>query len=40
MDKDNRSTASELPVFLGEAWFDPIELGIRDRIRGAIRAWW
>ena len=36
MDKDKRSTATESPVFLGEAWFDPIELGIRDRIRGFI----
>src|SRR5271169_2575447 len=36
MDKDSRSTATESPIFLGEAWFDPIEMGIRDRIRGFI----
>jgi transposase-like protein len=36
MDKDSRSTPTESPIFLGEAWFDPIEIGIRDRIRGFI----
>ena len=36
MDKDSRSTPTESPIFLGEAWFDPIEMGIRDRIRGFI----
>ncbi len=30
------TTAS--PLFLGEAWFDPIETGIRERIRGFIEA--
>jgi len=23
-------------LFMGEAWFDPIEAGIRDRVRGFI----
>jgi putative transposase len=36
MDKDSRSTPIESPIFPGEAWFDPIEMGIRDRIRGFI----
>jgi putative transposase len=36
MDKDSRSTPTESPIFPGEAWFDPIEIGIRDRIRGFI----
>jgi transposase-like protein len=36
MDKDSRSAACESPIFLGKAWFDPIETGIRDRIRGFI----
>ncbi len=28
-------------VFAGQAWFDPIEAGIRDRVRGFIEddAW-
>ena len=34
MDKDSGNAPSESPVFLGETWFDPIEMGIRDRIRG------
>ncbi len=38
MDKDGRYTATESPALLGEAWFDPIEMGIRDRIRGFIEA--
>jgi putative transposase len=38
MDKDSRSAPTESPIFLGEAWFDPIEMGIRDRIRGFIEA--
>ena len=24
-------------LFAGEAWFDPIEAGIRDRVRGFIQ---
>jgi putative transposase len=38
MDKDSRNTSTESPALLGEAWFDPIEMGIRDRIRGFIEA--
>ena len=35
MSKD--STRSEAtPLFAGEAWFDPIEAGLRDRVRGFI----
>jgi putative transposase len=37
MDKDSRGTAGESPAF-GETWFDPIEIGIRERIRGFIEA--
>jgi putative transposase len=36
MDKDSRNAATESRIFLGEAWFDPIEVGIRERIRGFI----
>jgi putative transposase len=38
MDKDSRDSATESEVLLGDAWFDPIEIGIRDRIRGFIEA--
>ena len=38
MDKDSRNTSTESPALLGEAWFDPIEIGIRDQIRGFIEA--
>jgi putative transposase len=38
MDKDSRNTSTEPPALLGEAWFDPIEMGIRDQIRGFIEA--
>jgi putative transposase len=38
MDKDSRNTSTESPDLLGNAWFDPIEMGIRDRIRGFIEA--
>ena len=35
MNKDSmRSEAA--PLFAGEAWFDPIEAGIRERVRGFI----
>jgi putative transposase len=36
MDKNSREASAESPLFRGEAWFDPIEVGIRDRIRGFI----
>ncbi len=31
MDADGR------PLFAGDAWFDPIEAGIRDKVRGFIQ---
>src|SRR3954451_6135501 len=36
MDKDNSKAAAEQGLFSGEAWFDPIEAGLRGRIRGFI----
>src|SRR4051812_41748339 len=36
MDKDNSKAAAEQGLFAGEAWFDPIEAGLRSRIRGFI----
>jgi putative transposase len=36
MDKDSSKGAAERALFAGEAWFDPIEAGLRDRIRGLI----
>jgi putative transposase len=36
MDKDNSKAAAEQGLFAGEAWFDPIEAGLRGRIRGFI----
>src|SRR3954466_9824199 len=37
MDKNNTKTAAAEPgVFAGEAWFDPIEAGLRGRIRSLI----
>jgi putative transposase len=38
MDKDSRTNLGESPGFFGETWFDPIEIAIRDRIRGFIEA--
>ena len=38
MDENSRNTSTASPIFLGETWFDPIEMGIRDRIRGFIEA--
>src|SRR3954453_16478731 len=38
---DNSTTmqaAQAASLFAGEAWFDPIEVGIRERIRGFIEA--
>jgi hypothetical protein len=34
MEKDSRDTAEESSEFLGATWFDPIEVIIRDRVRG------
>jgi transposase-like protein len=38
MENDSRNTSTASPMFVGETWFDPIEVGIRDRIRGFIEA--
>jgi transposase-like protein len=35
MDEDS-SKLEPAPLFAGEAWFDPIEAGLRERIRGFI----
>ena len=36
MDEDSSKEAAEDGLFAGEAWFDPLEAGIRGRIRGLI----
>jgi putative transposase len=36
MDKDRIEVRAEAALFAGEAWFDPIEAGLRGRIRGFI----
>ena len=36
MTTDSTTTADDATLFLGEAWSDPLEAGIRDRIRGFI----
>jgi putative transposase len=37
MEQDSTKTpAAETALFAGDAWFDPIEAGIRDRVRGFI----
>ena len=36
MDKDSSKGLGEQALFAGEAWFDPIETGVRGRIRGLI----
>ena len=36
MGKDSSKAAAEQGLFAGEAWFDPIEAGLRGRIRGFI----
>jgi putative transposase len=38
MSKDSTTTESTEGLFAGEAWFDPIEAGLRGRIRGFIEA--
>ena len=38
MDKDSTTAVSPEGLFSGEAWFDPIEAGLRGRIRGFIEA--
>src|SRR3954466_4718017 len=34
MDKDSSKGTAEQGLFAGEAWFDPIEAGLRGRMRG------
>jgi putative transposase len=36
MEQDSTTAAGGTGLLAGEAWFDPIEAGIRDRIRGFI----
>jgi putative transposase len=36
MDKDSTTPADEPTLFAGTAWFDPIEAGLRERIRGFL----
>ena len=35
MDEDS-TTSAAAPLLAGEAWFDPIDAGLRERIRGFI----
>jgi putative transposase len=38
MEQDSTTRdADGTGLFAGEAWFDPIEAGIRDRVRGFIQ---
>jgi len=36
-ENSTKTQADGTPLFAGEAWFDPIETGIRDRVRGFIQ---
>ena len=36
MEQDSSTTPQAATLFAGEAWFDPIEAGIRERVRGFI----
>jgi len=36
MRKESSKRAAEEALFTGESWFDPIEAGLRGRIRGLI----
>ena len=37
MEQNSRTAGADgTELFGGEAWFDPIEAGIRDRVRGFI----
>ena len=36
MDRGSSKGPAEQALFAGEAWFDPTEAGLRDRIRGLI----
>src|SRR3954453_22276437 len=33
---ENSTTSDAAPLCAGEAWFDPIEAGLRERVRGFI----
>ena len=33
-ETSTKTQADGTMLFAGEAWFDPIEVGIRDRVRG------
>ncbi len=35
-ESSTKTDADGTALFAGEAWFDPIEAGIRDRVRGFI----
>ncbi len=38
MEENNTQTQADgTMLFAGKAWFDPIEAGIRDRVRGFIQ---
>ena len=32
MDENSTTSADAAPLFAGEAWFDPIEAGLRERV--------
>src|SRR4051794_12661862 len=36
MDENSTERPAEAALLAGEAWFDPIEAGLRERIRGLI----
>ena len=36
-ENSTKTQADGTILFAGEAWFDPIEAGIRDRVRGFIQ---
>src|SRR3954447_700629 len=36
MDENSTERPAEAALLAGEAWFDPIEAGLRERIRGFI----
>src|SRR3954470_22207816 len=36
MDENSTERPAEAALFAGSAWFDPIEAGLRERIRGFI----
>jgi putative transposase len=36
MESDSTTISSDATLFTGEAWFDPIEAGLRGRVRGFI----